>query len=232
MEHFVEDLKKTSTSARRDHPIPTDFDSTLKLYNTTTSSLRPHTQRILNPKLLAPLSYEVDTTDKDFQRPLPTLGPELSGDIEKKAKEYVPQRFPSFPSKHTFISTLPEEDPTRRDAKKTREAATQAAKQAEDALRGLFRAAKIPQQKEIRKQVERHAASRERHSVWEKLMAQKMREDGLHLDEANDEEFQTGIANYSMIVNWAGDTLRMQAPKGVRRGPKANHDRAARQGAS
>jgi len=232
MEHFIADLKTSSMTARRDQPIPTDFESTLKLYNTPISSLRDRGQCIEDRQVLEPSFYKVDTKDPDFVRPLPTLGEELSGDIEKKKKEYVPQRFPGFPSKHTFISTLPEEDPTRRDAKKTREAAAQAAKQAEDALRGLLRAAKMSQQKEIRKQVERHTASRDRHSRWEKLMAQKMKEDGLHLDEANDEEFQTGIANYSMIVNWAGDTLRAQVSKGGRRVTKANHDRAIRQGVS
>jgi hypothetical protein len=230
MEHFIQDLKTASITARREQPIPTDFESTLRLYNTPISSLSDHTQRILSRKLLKPRFYDVDSTDADFLRPLPTLGEELSGDVDKKEKEYVPERFPGFPSKHTFVSTPPAEDQGRRDAKKIREAAAQAAKEGEDALRGLLMAAKIPQQKEIRKQVERHPASRERHSLWEKLMAQKLKEDGVHLDDANDEKFQAGIAKYSMIVNWAGETLRAQVPQGVRRAAKPNHhDVAIRQ---
>lgn len=157
-------------------------------------------------------------------QPLPTLGDDLSGRPEKEEKEYIPSQFPDFPSRHTFVSTPREEDQGQRDVKKATDEMTNTAKQGEDALRGLLRASKIRQQKEVRSQVETHDTSRWRYHLWEQAMEKMMKRQEM-AETAADMPMADRIADASMIVNSSAGFMRRENARGPPRG--AGHLRSA-----
>ncbi|GAB1319735.1 Transcription initiation factor TFIID subunit 8 [Madurella fahalii] len=101
---LVEDVRTFTNAARRSHPVPRDFEQTLKRFNLNTSLLRPHRKPPI-PKSKRLPSWErlpvVDPIDRD----LPILGAELDGAPDKAAKQFIPSSFPAFPSIHTYKYT-------------------------------------------------------------------------------------------------------------------------------
>lgn len=97
------------------------------------------------------------------------LGGELSGEADKKTKAFIPAKFPSFPSKHTYKWT---EKPSTRetDPRKIREEAAKSARQGEEALRRLNRVSKARKEKEVKRAAQNDPGSKERHELWEKAM--------------------------------------------------------------
>lgn len=145
-----------------------------------------------------PVTYQnVALADADF-KPLPLLGAELSGQVDRDARSYIPKSFPDFPSRHTYKFT-PQNDSRPRDSKSIREEAALNAQQGEDALRRLVRASKMRKQKEAKLLVERDSQGKERFRLWESTMKRFM--GGVRTDSAG----QVDIADHSMIVN--GDTI-------------------------
>lgn len=135
--------------------------------------------------------------ERDF-KPLPLLGPELSGQADRDIKPYIPNSFPQFPSKHTYKFT-PQNDTRTRDPKSIREEAALNSQQGEDALRRLVRASKMRKQKEAKLLVERDNQGKERFRLWESTMKRFM--GGIRTDSNG----QVEIADHSMIVN--GDAI-------------------------
>ncbi|KAI9055769.1 hypothetical protein LZ554_000710 [Drepanopeziza brunnea f. sp. 'monogermtubi'] len=169
--HFLSKVTSSMLNCRRSQPTPVDFAYALQEFDIPLSYLEPH----LEPPIpeskslvqLQPVPEEQLATATVSTEAL--LGEVLSGDPDKTAKPYIPKRFPSFPSKHTYRSTLP--DPARvMDPRKIREEAAKAARQGEDALRSLTRVAKAGKEKDVKNTASKDPTSKERHTMWELAM--------------------------------------------------------------
>lgn len=215
LQSFIEALKLRSYAARREQPNPVDFEATLTKFNLTVDSLKPHVRPPISKELLIPQMVDIEIDSDGLLRPLPTLGDDLSGRPEKEEKGYIPTQFPEFPSRHTFVSTAREEDQNQRDLKKVNEDVVNATKQGEDALRGLLRASKIRQQKEVRSQVQSHEASKGRYQLWELAMEKMMKERGSPEASVN-MPMADQIADASMIVNSSGGFMRRENARATR----------------
>ncbi|KAM4065945.1 transcription factor TFIID complex subunit 8 C-term domain-containing protein [Hirsutella rhossiliensis] len=199
LESIILETKRVALAARREHPIPTDFELMLRYHNLSTSSLKPQLKNPIAREELAPRYTNIVATDPDALRMLPLLSSELSGQADKDAKQFIPTSFPDFPSQHTYMCTL-QEDTTSRDSQKIREEAARTAQQGEDALRRLVRASKMRKQKEVKSLVERDTQGKERFRLWETTMRRFMGSDG-----RGDNASLVDIADHSMIVN--GDAM-------------------------
>ncbi|KAG5957699.1 hypothetical protein E4U58_005707 [Claviceps cyperi] len=196
---LIEETKRFALASRRDHPIPSDFEAVLRMFNLPVSSLKPHLKNPLPTIALAPSYQYAHEADEEAYATLPLLGPELSGQADKIAKKYIPSYFPEFPSRHTYKFT-PQEDINTRDSKKIREEAARTAQYGEDALRRLVRASKMRKQKEAKLMVERDSHGKERFRLWETTMRRFM-----GVEQRGENTEQVEIADHSMIVN--GDTV-------------------------
>ncbi|KAF4977741.1 hypothetical protein FZEAL_5789 [Fusarium zealandicum] len=211
LEGMIEAAKSLALSARREHPIPTDFEHALRRHNVSIASLKPHLRPPVAKQQLAPSFTNVVPEDHDAYTTLPLLGEELSGQADKDEKEYVPASFPDFPSKHTYKFT-PQEDINIRDSKKIREEAARTAQQGEDALRRLVRASKMRKQKEVKTLVERDVHGKERFRLWESTMKRFMTAEG-----RGENTDQMEIADHSMIVNGEVSFSRKEVPRAGKR---------------
>ncbi|PHH51680.1 hypothetical protein CFIMG_004718RA [Ceratocystis fimbriata CBS 114723] len=215
LQTLIEDVHNIALSARRDKPTPNDFQVMLQSRNLPIWLLNPHRKHPIPQKLLEPKKETSDlpSPSNPAVKSLPILHPDLSGETQRKAMEYIPKHFPEFPSIHTFRYT-PRIEKTERDSQKIRAAAALAAKQGEDALRGLVRAAKVRKQKEVRSIVQRETHGRERYRLWEAAM-QKLLSDKANRpaiggrSRLSDQE----IADASMIVNASIPYLRQERPR-------------------
>lgn len=171
-------------NARRSQPIPLDFKYALAEFDLPMASLEPH----LRPPIpkekylvqLEPLPIEELPTATTHLDSL--LGGDLSGEPDKLARPYVPKRFPSFPSKHTYKWTE-KESARETDPRKIREEAAKAARQGEEALRRLTKVAKAGKEKDVKNAASKDPRSKERHNLWEQTM----------------EDLLSGQGNLSMI---------------------------------
>ncbi|KAK2609339.1 hypothetical protein QQS21_002120 [Conoideocrella luteorostrata] len=195
LESLINETKRFALSARRDRPIPADFEAVLRQFNLPTSSLKPHLKNPLPAHTIAPAYQSAYVEDEEAYTTLPLLGPELSGKADKDAKKYIPPSFPDFPSRHTYKFT-PQEDTNTRDSKKIREEAARTSQHGEDALRRLVRASKMRKQKEAKSLVERDNQGKERFRLWESTMRRFM-----GTDQRGENTDQVEIADHSMIVN-------------------------------
>ncbi|KAH7148963.1 hypothetical protein EDB81DRAFT_649700 [Dactylonectria macrodidyma] len=207
LEGMISEAKTLALAARREHPVPSDFEHMLRRHNIRPSALKPHLKHPVSKQDLAPKYAETYPQDEDAYTTLPLLGEELSGQADKDEKEFIPTCFPDFPSKHTYKFT-PQEDSSTRDSKKIREEAARTAQQGEDALRRLVRASKMRKQKEAKLLVERDIHGKERFRLWESTMKRFMGVEGRgqHTDLME-------IADHSMIVNGDILFLRKEVPR-------------------
>lgn len=158
-------------NARRSQPTPLDFKYALAEFDLPMASLEPHLHPPIPPETyliqLEPLPAEELPSAPALVDSL--LGDDLSGEPEKIAKAYIPNRFPTFPSKHTYKWT--EKESARvTDPRKIREEAAKAARQGEEALRRLTRVAKIGKEKDVKNTASKDPKSKERYKLWEKTM--------------------------------------------------------------
>lgn len=210
--HIIHDTKWFSLNARRDAPVPTDYEKMLKRNNIAVSSLKPHLRHPIPANQTKPTYSDQVITLDDEMVTLPLLGPELSGQSDKDRLQHVPKSFPEFPSMHTYKFT-PQEDISARDSQKTREQAARTAQQGEDALRRLVRASKLRKQKEVKSLVEKDEQGKERFRLWENTMKKFM-----GLDGQRDKPGQGEIADHSMIVNSDAAFSRREPSKLSRKG--------------
>jgi transcription initiation factor TFIID subunit 8 len=186
-------------------------------FNLPTDLLRPHHRTPIPRTALAP-SFHLDTASfNDVPAgALPLLSEELSGQHEKDLKQYIPKNFPEFPSLHTYRYT-PADNPGNIDVAapgRIREAAAKSAKEGEDALRKLVRAAKIRNQKEARTVADRDVCGRERYRLWDGAMK------GLLQDLAppvGTEMLFESSADQGMIVNSDTAFSRREVARGGKR---------------
>lgn len=104
MTQIMEDVGIIANAARRNHPVPKDYETTLKRFNLTTSSLQPHKKPPI-PKSKRLPQYEPIQVEDFTAQDLPVLSAELDGASDKNSKSYIPNSFPAFPSIHTYRAT-------------------------------------------------------------------------------------------------------------------------------
>ena len=212
-------MKQKSLSCRREQPTPADFALSLKRFNLSTDLLQPHRRNPIHPALLASLPVQETTllTASLSSSALPLLGPELSGHADRSLKQHIPNSFPDFPSLHTYRCTPgnASNSGTVKEPGRIREAAAKSAKEGEDALRKLVRAAKMRNQKEARTVADRDVGGRHRYRLWDAAMKSLLQ--GLAPPSTD-----TGVASLSSsdqgtIVNSDSSFLRREVSRGGKR---------------
>lgn len=210
--HFLSKVTSSMLNARRSLPTPLDFKYALEEFDLPIASIEPHLHPpIPRSKLLIQLDTlpveELPTSSSDI-----LLGPEvggetLSGDKDKKDKKYIPKRFPSFPSQHTY-KWSDKESARETNPRKIREEAAKAARQGEEALRRLTRVSKVGKEKDVKKIASKDPKSKERHEIWERAMEDLVfAKPSLTMGDGASQE-----ADQSMIVNANSAFFRKGAP--------------------
>ena len=143
---------------------------------------------------------------------------ELSGEPDKTTKAYIPKRFPSFPSKHTYKWTE-KESSRETDPRKIRETAAQTARQGEEALRRLTNVGKAGKEKEVRQAASKDAKSKERHRIWQQTMDDLMagRKNSLSED-TREQDDRSSMINAEVLFYRKGISAKRKPP------PMANGD--------
>lgn len=168
-EHFLSKVTSSMLNARRSLPTPLDFKYALSEFDLPIASIEPHLKPpIPKHKLLIQLE-PAPPTELETPSLGNLLGDDLSGESDKKLKPYIPSRFPSFPSKHTYKWT-DKENGRQTDPRRVREEAAKVARQSEEALRKLTKVAKAGKEKDVKKAASKDPKSKERHEMWEKTM--------------------------------------------------------------
>ncbi|OJJ44427.1 hypothetical protein ASPZODRAFT_71592 [Penicilliopsis zonata CBS 506.65] len=134
---FSSYVRQSMLSCRRIQPIPQDFEHALRRNRLHSDDLLPYLKTAQPTPTLLP---SPPPEDEEVFKPLPFLGPQLSGEDERVRHAYIPSNFPEFPSKHTYCHT-PVFTERERDPRKIRERATEDGRHGEEALRKLARAA-------------------------------------------------------------------------------------------
>jgi transcription initiation factor TFIID subunit 8 len=145
MLHFLGTIRQSMLASRRNAPLPQDFALALTNANLRSSTLMPQLQARVPPEVVLRSIPSPPPDDPPLPNLDAVLGLELSGAKDKADKDYIPIRFPSFPSKDTWRAT-PVYTKRETDARQIRERATQEGIMAEEALRELMAAAKRPKQ--------------------------------------------------------------------------------------
>ncbi|KAL2017939.1 hypothetical protein VTK56DRAFT_1531 [Thermocarpiscus australiensis] len=101
---LVQDVKTFTNAARRSHPVPRDFEQSLRRFNLDTTLLEPHKKPPIRKSKRQP-SWEPLAVADPIDRDLPILSSELDGTPDKATKQYIPSSFPAFPSLHTYKYT-------------------------------------------------------------------------------------------------------------------------------
>ena len=157
-------------NARRSQPTPLDFKYALSRFDLPLASLEAHLKPPVSASWVRPELETPPTEESRSQSLALLLGGDLSGEPDKKSKLYIPKRFPSFPSQHTYKWTKMKS--TREtDPRKIREEAAKAARQGEEALRRLVKVSKAGNDKDLKRAANRDPRRKERHEMWEKAMA-------------------------------------------------------------
>lgn len=97
-------MRSFTNAARRSHPVPRDWEETLKRFNLNTSLLKPHRKPPIPRSKRLP-SWEPLPDTEPIDKDLPILSSELDGAADKAAKQFIPSSFPAFPSIHTYKCT-------------------------------------------------------------------------------------------------------------------------------
>ncbi|KAJ5328176.1 hypothetical protein N7452_008566 [Penicillium brevicompactum] len=131
-------IRQSMLSSRRIQPIPTDFEHAMKRVHLKPDDLLPHLKPALS-EAPAPQLLPTPPPDNEITKTLPFLTA-LSSEDDRATRAYIPQHFPSFPSKHTYSATAVfiERDG---DPRKIRERAAEDGRHGEEALRKLASAA-------------------------------------------------------------------------------------------
>lgn len=156
-------------NARRSEPVPLDFQYALSKFDISLASIEPH---LRTPVSKAKLEIKLEIEPVEEMGPSSTaslLGDELSGETERLTKSYIPARFPSFPSRHTYKWTE-KESAREKDPRKIREEAAKSARQGEEALRRLNKVSKAGKEKDVKRAAQKDPKSKERHELWESVM--------------------------------------------------------------
>ncbi|KAL3425830.1 bromodomain associated protein [Phlyctema vagabunda] len=171
---FLTGVTRSMANARRSQPTPMDFQYALARFDIPLLSLEPHLKPPIPTSKLQPQFEHPPLAKKPNEKSLVRLlGDELSGAPDKNNRPWIPKKFPSFPSKHTYKWT--EVVPTREtDPRKIREEAAKTARQGEEALRRLVKVGKASKEKGVKRAASKDPRSKERHELWERTMQDLM----------------------------------------------------------
>jgi len=171
--HLLSKITSSMLNARRSQPTPIDFQYGLSSFNLPLASIEPHLKPPISSSKIRLEIEDAPPEDRSTESLAALLGDDLSGEPDKNGRPYIPKRFPSFPSKHTYKWT--EKESARvTDPRKIREEAAKAARQGEEALRRLVKVGKLGKEKDVKKAASKDPRSKERHELWEKAMADLM----------------------------------------------------------
>ena len=139
MLQFLNVIHHSMSTSRRKAPTPQDFIAALTAFNISPSSLLPFTKIPPAPSIVQPPLNIIPSLEPSPPNLESLLGSNLSSSLARKKRHYVPNHFPSLPSRHTWQQTpvLPTRE---EDALKIRERATQEGVMVEQALRRLMAA--------------------------------------------------------------------------------------------
>jgi transcription initiation factor TFIID subunit 8 len=212
-------LSKVTTSmitARRAVPTPTDFEYALQQMGLTTSSLEPHLRPPI-PRDRLMIQLEPPSPTKAMTTSIEKLiGKDLSGELDKASRTYIPKHLPPFPSRHTYKWT--EKDPIREtDARKIREEAAHQARQGEEALRRLIAVSKVGSEKDVRQLAEKDKRSKKRHQLWEQAVAEASNVPNARLTSVEKSRTQSKMVERSVVVN-ASSMYHRKGITGKRKG--------------
>lgn len=173
MENFLSEVTSSMRHARRAEPTPLDFSYALSRFDLPILSMEPHLKPPVSKEKTV-IELVMEQEDEQITTSQSTLlGEELSGEPDRQSKPYIPARFPSFPSKHTYkwteIESARETDP-----RKIRQEATEAARQGEEALRRLNKVSRAGKERDIKRAAQKDPKSKERHELWEQMMKDVM----------------------------------------------------------
>lgn len=201
--HFLSKVSSSMLNARRSQTTPLDFKYALAAFDLPIASISPHLKHPIPASKVVIQLEQLPSTDLATASILPVLGPALSGEPDKASKAYIPKRFISFPSKHTYKWTE-KESARETDPRKIREEAAKAARMGEEALRRLTKVAKAGKEKDVKNAAAKDPTSKERHAMWERTM-ETLSNGNLKAREA--EENDRGL-----IVNAERSYMRKGAP--------------------
>lgn len=205
-------LQRMANAARRNEPVPEDFELILRQHNVPLSTLKLHLKHPIPKEQLEPSYYDPITEDVAYlQKPPPYLGEELSGEKAKNERPWIPKHFPPFPSDYTYKYT--EAQPVV-DWSKQQAQAEIDAKKSELALRRINRAARISQQKELKAMAELDPVTRSRHVAWEGMMEEFIPQAQAQVGSSSS---APEIADHSTIVDFGAKYARKDMPKNSRR---------------
>ncbi len=171
-------VRQHMQACRRIQPLPQDFMHALAAENLTPSSLLPHLEQPIPPRITQPALSRLPS--EEFTPPSleNILGPELIDVEERTRKPWILPHLPNYPSKHTWQST-PVYTTRAEDPLKIRERATQEGALAEQALRKLM-TANTGGMRAVAGSLgrDRSVAERQRgDQVWEETMASLLQEE-------------------------------------------------------
>lgn len=143
MLNMMREIQRFALAQRRTRPTVVDFQQMLHQKNISINDLHDEMRRVPStPPIPLPSPPPISSAEQDFMgnpamvRDL--LGVELDGGTDNRS--YIPDHLPSFPSKHTYLTT-PVFTERPREPRVIREMATQEAMLAESALRKILAAA-------------------------------------------------------------------------------------------
>lgn len=178
MTNFLNQVRKSMSSARRTETVPNDWIYALVGAGISGSSkIEQHFDTGTMPPLMLqppfPPAEPEEAPPPDLEG---LLGPELSGKADKESKKYIPKHLPPFPSKHTYKAT-PVFAQRENDPRKIREKAAEEGIDAEKSLRLLMAAQKKGLQKRRggkRKMSERMKKSNQ---LWKAAMEEVLQQE-------------------------------------------------------
>ncbi|RPB22157.1 hypothetical protein L211DRAFT_869542 [Terfezia boudieri ATCC MYA-4762] len=140
---MMQEIQRFAHAQRRTRPTVVDFQQMLLQKNISINDLDDEMQRVPStPSIPLPPPLPMSREERDFMRNPATvrdlLGAGLDGGADNRP--YIPDHLPSFPSKHTYLTT-PVFTERPKEPRVIREMATQEAMLAESALRKILAAA-------------------------------------------------------------------------------------------
>jgi hypothetical protein len=196
-------------NARRSQPTPLDFEYALAQFDIPLASIEPHLRPPI-PKSKLQIQLEAEEQEEQNRGIVESLlGKELSGESDKKIKPYIPKRFPSFPSKHTYKWTE-KESGRETDPRKIREEVAKSARQGEEALRRLVNVGKAGKEKDVKKAAGKDPRSKARHELWEQTIGGLLA--GKQTAGAPEKEDQSMIVNSDQQYFRKGTVVKKKPP--------------------
>ncbi|MCJ1358148.1 MAG: hypothetical protein MMC33_008146 [Icmadophila ericetorum] len=178
MDRFLANIRQSMLSCRRTLAVAQDYLYALHACQLSLRALLPHLDPPVPPsKSQVPFSRDSGPEDKKSTHHA-GIEPLLKQAADNPVKTFLPQHFPSFPSKHTYKSTA-QFTHREEDARKLREQATEEGRMGEEALRRLVGTQASPSEGQHRSMPKpKRALKKEREDKWKEAMEAVLSEGG------------------------------------------------------